>query len=301
MLAWGRVDRRSFSKLLLAAPLLRAQEPIVVKAGGAEIDVNMRGSFDLPQDQIIHWVDLCARSVSAYYGKFPVPHAGVTVVQGRRGRGVSNGRSFGENGAHCRISVGQHTTSEELNKDWMLTHEMVHWGFPDVAEEHHWIEEGSATYIEPIARAKIGWIKPEQVWSDMARDMWQGLPESGDEGLDRTHTWGRTYWGGALFCLMADIEIRKRTHDKKGLIDAFRGINRAGGTIEHSWPLERAFEAGDKATGTKALMDLYKQMADKPMAVNLPDLWKRLGIRRDDDAVTFDKSAPLASVRSAIC
>jgi hypothetical protein len=246
------------------------------------------------------WVDMCAKSVAAYYGKFPVPHAEVVIVQGRRGS-VSNGRSFGEGGAHCRISVGQNATPNDLNRDWMLTHEMVHWGFPSVPDKNHWIEEGSATYIEPIARAKIGWLKPEEVWGEIVRNMWQGLPESGDEGLDRTHTWGRTYWGGALFCLLADIEIRKRTHNRKGLEDAIRAINRAGGTIEVDWPVERAFQIGDKATGTKVLMDLYAQHASSAVAPNLPELWNQLGVRRDGDAVTFDKSAPLADVRAAIC
>jgi len=28
-----------------------------------------------------------------------------------------------------------------------------------------------------------------------------------DRGLDHTHTWGRTYWGGALFCLPRRVEI----------------------------------------------------------------------------------------------
>ena len=299
MLAWARVNRRSFCKLALASPLLRAQDSI--KAGGAEIDVSIRGEFDLPREAIFNWVDMAARSVTAYYGKFPVPRGDVQIFQSRRGRGVGGGRSFGEGGAHCRISVGQHATADDLKKDWMLTHEMVHWGFPSVSEEHHWMEEGSATYIEPIARAKIGWLEREQVWGDMLRDMWQGLPESGDEGLDRTHTWGRTYWGGALFCLMADIEIRKRTQGRKGLEDAIRAINRAGGTIEHDWPLQRAFEIGDKATGAKALMDLYKQMGAKPMYVNLADLWAQLGVRRDGESVVFDQSAPLARVRLAIC
>ncbi len=178
---------------------------------------------------------------------------------------------------------------------------MVHWGFPNMPEEHHWIEEGSATYIEPIARAKIGWLKPEQVWGDMARDMWQGLPEQGDQGLDRTHTWGRTYWGGAIFCLLADVEIRKRTHSRKGLEDAIRAINRAGGTIDQDWSIEKAFETGDKATGTRALMDLYRKMADTAIPVNLSELWLELGVRRDGDSVQFDNSAPFAAVRASIC
>jgi hypothetical protein len=167
--------------------------------------------------------------------------------------------------------------------------------------EHNWIEEGSATYIEPIARAAIGNLTVARVWGDMVRFMPQGLPAEGDQGLDRTHTWGRTYWGGAIFCLMADVEIRKLTRMKKGLVDAFRGLNRAGGTIETDWPLERALKVGDKATGTKALMTLYDAWAAKAAPVNLPDLWKQLGVHREAGQVTFDDSAPLAKVRAAIC
>jgi hypothetical protein len=294
------VDRRSFSKLLLGAPLLRAQDPVAVTVGGGQIHVTINGDFDLSHDAIMDWVNMAARAVAAYYEKFPVANAEVRIGQGRRGS-VSNGRSFGEEGAHCRISLGPHATADDLKKDWMLTHEMVHFGFPNVPEEHHWIEEGSATYIEPIARAKIGWLKPEQVWGDMLRDMSQGLPESGDQGLDHTHTWGRTYWGGALFCLLADIEIRKRTHNSKGLEHAIRAINRAGGTIDQDWPLERAFEVGDKGTGTKALMELYGQMGSKPGVANLADVWTQLGVRQDGGGVIFDKNAPLAAVRAAIC
>ena len=301
VLAWARVNRRTFSKLLLGAPLLRAQDSATVKVGGAEIDVSMRGDFDLSRDQLLEWVNLSARSVTAYYGKFPVPHAGVTIVQGRRGRGVSNGRSFGEGGARCRISVGQHSTSDDLKEDWMLTHEMVHYGFPSVDREHHWIEEGSATYVEPIARAAIGNLSVERVWGDMVRDMPQGLPEAGDQGLDNTHTWGRTYWGGALFCLLADVGIRKHTDCRKGLVDALRAINHAGGNIQIDWPLKRAFQIGDRATGGKVLTTLYGQMAAEPMPVDLADLWRQLGVRSEGPHVAFDASAPLALVRAAIC
>ena len=56
----------------------------------------------------------------------------------------------------------------------------------------------------------------------------KGLPAAGDRGLDYTPTWGRTYWGGALFCLLADIDIRKRTSNRFGLQDALRAIVAAG-------------------------------------------------------------------------
>lgn len=39
-----------------------------------------------------------------------------------------------------------------------MTHEMVHLAFPSVPDQHHWIEEGLATYVEPIARARASEI-----------------------------------------------------------------------------------------------------------------------------------------------
>jgi hypothetical protein len=128
----------------------------------------------------------------------------------------------------------------------------------------------------------------------------KGLPEAGDEGLDHTHTWGRTYWGGAMYCLLADIDIRKNTGNAKGLQDALRAINRAGGRIDADWPLERALEIGDQATDGKTLSKLYADMRAKPVMVDLPDLWKQLGVERRDRVVTFDDRAPLAKVREAI-
>jgi predicted metalloprotease with PDZ domain len=113
-------------------------------------------------------------------------------------------------------------------------------------------------------------------------------------------TWGRTYWGGALFCLFADVEIRKRSGNGKGFEDAMRAINRAGGTIDADWPVERAFEIGDKATDGKTLMELYGKMGSAAVMVDLADLWKQLGVERRDGAVLFDEQAPLAAIRKSI-
>src|SRR5579863_8024587 len=178
---------------------------------------------------------------------------------------------------------------------------MIHFGFPSVEGRHHWIEVGIATYVEPIARAQVGRLTAERVWHEMVDGMPQGLPAAGDQGLDNTHTWGRTYWGGALFCLLADVEIRKQTGNAKGLKDALRAVNRAGGTIESDWILERAFEIGDKAIGVATLRDLYGQMASRPRSVDLPHLWAQLGVRPNGRGVAFDDQAPWAEIRSAIC
>ena len=117
---------------------------------------------------------------------------------------------------------------------------------------------------------KLAIFRRRSVWRELVDGLPKGLPAPGDRGLDNTHTWGRTYWGGALFCLMADIEIHQRTNNRYGLQDALRGIVRAGGNMEHDWPLARALKAGDEATGVPVLMELYDRMKATPVTPDLP-------------------------------
>jgi hypothetical protein len=139
-----------------------------------------------------------------------------------------------------------------------------------------------------------------EVWRTFVRDMPKGEPAPGDQGLDNTHTWGRTYWGGAMFCLLADVRIHERTRNRKGLEDALRGINRGGGNINEDWDIQKTLALGDKATGTTVLRDLYRAMRDKPAPVDLDQLWTKLGIQMKDGSVAFNDQAPESNIRKAI-
>ena len=287
--------------LLSIAAVAATLPPGQIRAGGADIDVSFAsGDLDLPQSAILRWITRAAQAVSAYYGRFPLTSGRVRVFPAEGRHGIFNGTTYGFNGGFTRISVGQHTTQEELDSDWMMTHEFIHLAFPDVADEHHWIEEGIATYVEPIARAQSGQLSPNKVWAEMARYMPEGEPGAHDNGLDHTHTWGRTYWGGALFCLVADVRIRECTHNRKGLQEALRGILDAGGTIEYEWPISRAFKTGDEATGCTVLTTLYDEWKDTPVKVDLSKMWRRLGIEERGESVSFNDRAELATIRAAI-
>jgi hypothetical protein len=268
--------------------------------GNARIDIKIEeNTLRIPTKDVLNWVKSAAESVAAYYGRFPVPQVLIRITP-FKGRSVRNGMTFGDHGGRITILVGNETSPSQFASDWMLTHEMVHLAFPSVDEKHHWIEEGIATYVEPIARIQAGNLKAEQMWLDLVRDMPQGLPQVGDRGLDYTHTWGRTYWGGALFCLLADVEIRRQTNNQKGLEHALRGILNAGGDIRREWNLEDALSIGDRAVGVNVLVPLYMEMKDKPVSVDLDSLWAQLGVQLDGTRVRFEDNAALAAVRRAI-
>ena len=275
-----------------------------LKISGATLQVDFAaGPLDLSQNQIMAHIQAAAAAVTAYYGHFPVDRDRILVVPWPDRDGIGNGTTWGDMAgfpAMTRIHIGQHATQQDLKDDWMMTHELVHTGLPDLPDDQHWMEEGLAVYVEPLARVMTGELTARKVWHDMVRDMHQGEPQAGDQGLDRTHTWGRTYWGGALFCLVADVEIRRETHNRKGLRDALRAIVDHGGTINHNWELPRALAIGDQATGTHVLRDQYAKWKDAPVTVDLDKLWADLGIRRNGEEIEFVDDAPMAKIRESI-
>lgn len=145
-----------------------------------------------------------------------------------------------------------------------------------------------------------GVLSAQTVWRGLVAGLPKGLPRARDRGLDHTPTWGRTYWGGALFYLLADIEIRHRTENRYGLQHALRAIVSAGGNIGNDWTVEKILATGDAGTGIHVLRDLYRQVSAAPVDVDLADLWRQLGVSPGANDVNFDDSAPLAAVRRAI-
>jgi hypothetical protein len=277
---------------------------VTIHSGSALIQVDFgEGSFDLPQSVIVQRVQHVADAVAHFYGRFPVARTRVIILPAAGRHGVMQGTTWGNRdgfGAYVRIRIGSATTAAELVDDWVLTHEMVHTALASLPDDQHWLEEGLASYIEPFVRMAAGEISAETTWFGMVRGMPNGEPAEGDAGLNNTHTWGRTYWGGALFCLMADVKIRRETKNRSGLPDALRAIVASDATIDTEMPLTKVLSIGDHATNTHVLEEMYREWGDTPVHVDLPALWKELGIRSQGDSVVFDAKAPLASVRLAM-
>lgn len=276
----------------------------ILHVGASTLQVEFAdGAFDLPYSAITGRIERAAHAISVYYGRFPVARVRILVVPGAGQHGVMHGTTWGdEDGfpAFLRLDIGQSVTREELDTDWIITHELVHTALPSLPDDQHWLEEGLASYVEPIARVQAGEMSAESIWADMAHGMTHGEPEPGDRGLNNTHTWGRTYWGGALFCLVADVEIRRQTRNHFALQDALRAIVRSGGTIDKEWPIAKVLANGDAATGTQVLQQLYASWSNAAVPVDLPQLWRQLGVVVSHGRVTFDASAPDASIRAAI-
>jgi predicted metalloprotease with PDZ domain len=272
-------------------------ETASIRVTGGEVQVAVvPGESALDRPALLAWVERAAGDVAEYYGQFPLPRTLVILIPGGR-RAVGFGTTMGNGGGSIMIWVGAAASETDLRRDWVLTHEMVHLGLPNLPRAQHWMEEGLATYVEPIARARHGHLTVEEVWTDLVRRTPQGVPGAG--GLDANRGFGAIYWGGALFWLLADVEIRERTDNRKSLEDALRGIRDAGGSIAVTWPVDRTLEVADRAVGVPVLGPLYARMAQSGEKVDLGALWTRLGLE-DAGGIRFRDDAPLARIRRAI-
>lgn len=258
-------------------------------------DTKFRGGTE----PLMEWIRRSLGIVSGYYGGFPTTSLRIKVVP-EDGGGVRSGKTWGYGGGFIRVQVGRDVTQAQLLDDWVLVHEMTHLALPDLGDAQSWFSEGLAVYIEGISRAQAGNRTPQDVFAEQMKQMPRGLPQGGDKGLDHTHTWGRTYWGGAMFCFIADVEIHRRTGNRAGLQDAMRAVARSSGGLSADWSVSRVLATGDAATGTRVLEELYAQMKDSPVTPDLHDLWAKLGVVSDGGTVTLRDDTPLADIRKAI-
>lgn len=303
----GRVTRGSLIGTLgvAALPALALAQPggglpERFTAGTTQVTVEWPESgFPVGTEALMNWVRRSIAIVSAYYGRFPVTKLRLELVA-NDGSGVQTGSTWGENGGFIRLRLGREVTEGQLQNDWVLVHEMTHLALPDVGEAHAWLSEGLAVYVEGIERVQAGNRTEGDVFAEEMRMMPRGMPEPGDEGLDRTHTWARTYWGGAMFCLLADVAIHQQTANHYGLQDGMRAVLERSGGLSSHWSIERVLQTADDATGTHVLEQLDTQMKDQPVAPDLRALWQQLGVTVEDGAVRLSDDAPLSDVRKSI-
>ena len=291
------------SASLLALPLqLRAEaseaQPLIeaLTFGNSRLELQFAPGFDARlRAEATAWVQRSAGAVMGYFGRFPVANVVMLLVPAD-GAGVRGGVTYGEPSLLVRVRVGRETTKAQFLDDWIMVHEMIHLAVPRIPRSQNWLQEGLATYVESVARGRAGLVAPATVWREWARAMPQGQPQAGDAGLDHTPTWGRTYWGGAMFCLLADVQMLTRSARRAGLRQALQGVLAAGGNYGVAWSVERILATADAAVGQTTLTELYQRMKDSPEPAELDALWPDLGVLGD----TLNDNAPLAAVRRAI-
>jgi hypothetical protein len=274
------------------------QERLSIGAGVIRLFVSRAEDLEVSADALRSAVARAGEAVSAYFTRFPVPELALLVLPGA-GDEIF-GMQLGNGGASVLLFIGRRVTEGELAQDWVMAHELFHLGFPTLARRHLWLAEGLATYQEAVVRARAGRIDEAELWRILLTGTRKGLASEGDVGLNGSTSWGRVYWGGALFCLLADVALRAGSNNRVSLDDAARGILDAGGDTSMRWSIQQTLAAAERALASTTLSELYREHGEVTTPIDLEALWQRLGVREAEGHVLFDESAEWAHVRRAI-
>ncbi len=272
----------------------------VVRARDVEVAI-LGGGLKMGEAATVHWIDDATGAVARFYGRFPTP-ATIFVLPIAGDADVRFGSVMALTGASIALFVGADLALTSTHFDWVLVHELTHLGAPTFMGEGRWLEEGIATYFEPIERERAGWTTEAELWTHFAEQMPRGVrPPSSPPDIEDRHDIDTAYWGGALFMLLADVRIREETHGAHSMDDVMRGVLARDGDVTHVWKVRDFFDYGDTLTGTHVLRDLAESYAELGEPVDLAAMLRSLGVvQRTDGSVSFDEKAPRASIRRAI-
>jgi hypothetical protein len=272
-----------------------------INAPGAAFDVALLGApLAMGDAATLGWIQDSAVCVSRLYGRFPVdPTVFVVPVPGADR--VVFGRVMSLAGASVALYFGDQARPESAHSEWVVVHELFHLTCPSFVGEGQWLEEGLATYYEPILRTRAGWMTETELWSHFAREMPRGLRGPGaPPALEERDDIDSTYWGGALFVLLADVGVLEHTHGARSLDDVLRAALSRLGDATHAARVDDWIRTGDEATGTGVLQAVKDTWAVRGENPDLVGLWRRLGVDVHDGNVTLRNDAPLAAVRRRI-
>lgn len=289
-------------------PLLRLNEagPLILGAikgeriaGDPGLTLAMApGASRIAGKQLIAWVSAVAKSNRRFWGRSPVKKGLVILIPSARG-GVPFGRVLSLGGPVVTVLVGRRATTLDLYDDWVLVHEFLHLGSPLMRDTGAWLNEGIATFYEPVLRARAGWKAEQDVWREWLSQMPRGMPAMTGIGLENAGR-GGIYWGGALFVLMAEIESLRASGGKIGFSDCLRAVLADGADATLKWPTMKLLDRCDALLGRPVVTSLAKQHIESGSAVDLDRLWRRLGVSLRDGDVRYDDAAELAWLRPLI-
>ncbi len=291
-----------------AVPLLRINEvgPLLLGdvttsrlAGDPQLTLALPDDTALPADVLIAWVDAVAASNRRFWGRSPAQRGLVVLVPSPRG-GVPFGRVLSLGGSVVTVLVGKTAAAADLYEDWVLVHEFLHLGSPLMRDEGPWLNEGIATFYEPALRARAGWKSEDDVWREWISQMPRGMPAMTGIGLSNAGR-GGVYWGGAVFVLMAEIELLQASKGTYGFSDCLRQVLADGGDATTKWPTMKLLQSCDKAVGRDVLGSLARSHINQGSAMSLDETWRRLGVTLlEDGKIAYDDSADLAWLRPLI-
>jgi len=275
-----------------------------VAVGESElVVVRLPGELRARDDQLVGWIERAARELLTYRARLPYARVVVTLAPtGGGGEASPFGSFLWSRPPSVAVLVRSGATPRDLEEDWVAVHELSHMMHPFFRPRRPWLSEGIATYYQNVARIRSGRLTPREGWGNLLAGVrrGQGWDESLaelSEAMHRRRAYMPVYWGGAVFALELDLELRRTTGGARSLDDALARLADAGPTAR----LEDLSRVVDGLAGEPLFDRLLARHLEGPALEEADGILGALGVGEGPDgAVRLGDAAPRADLRRAI-
>jgi hypothetical protein len=281
------------------------EQQVVVPGGTLEVAL-LDGVPQHMRPWISAWLRSAGSAAAQQIGRFPVPRAQIIIVPVFR-PGLTFG--FADTGRSGGVSIAffmpVDTSEQTLRDDWVAVHEFCHLLIPYVDRSDAWLSEGMATYLQEVVRARAGMIIATQAWQSIyegalfCRNAADTLANE-TRDMPALHNYKRVYWAGAIMVLMADVELRKRTHGRTSLADVLARLTADPSEVLRYYRGADLLARMDALAGEPVFTEIAKRYLDAPKFPDLDALYPQLGVVVHGGQVHLVPKAPLSWVRDAI-
>ncbi|TQV71147.1 hypothetical protein FKG94_19870 [Exilibacterium tricleocarpae] len=254
-----------------------------VNVAGAELHISLVGPFDDRQiDEVRTWVRKTAENISGVYGRFPVVNAGVLVMAlgDRYGSGPVPWAEVQRSGRpEAHFFINQNLPLAAFLADWTPTHELAHMLHPAIAWQFKWFYEGLASYYQNVARARGGQLSQRQAWQKLYDGFERGLKQSRQPDRRGSPKYMEMYWRGAAAALLADVRLRKESHNRHSLDSALSQFQQCCFAPVKTWDGFAFFRRLDELTDSRVFSSIFGKYARSDEFPDVLPVLRDLGIQ----------------------
>lgn len=210
----------------------RELPPIDVPGGRWELAI-LAGQVRANDEQLQAWITRAAQEVAGVdpSGQLPRERLSILLVPTPSAEPAPFGRLLHSEPRSVAILVGQRAPGPDFGDDWLATHELMHSLHPRFDPAIPYLSEGIAAYYQCLGPIRSGRQSAASMWGVLARGVQTGkveaqgysLPEA-SRLMHRLPAYGAVYWGGALFALELDLELRRGSEGRVGLSEVLRRL-----------------------------------------------------------------------------
>lgn len=276
---------------------------------GGDLYVSVLGMPDVQTRQKLQdWLADISKAALAGYGEMPLKEVQVLIVPvGVRGQAVLFGQSSRGQGNALVLLVDPSRPIAEFRDDWTAVHELAHLFHPYLGDSGRWLGEGLASYWQNVLRARVGLLTPAQAWQRLEQgyvraraDAHAGMSlQQVSDRMHALHAFQRVYWGGSVYWLEVDRELRQGSGGTLSVDLALRRFHECCLPSYREWKPEEFVAKLDALLQTDVFTRHYRAAAAERDFPDLKATYAALGLTPTGTAMALG-DAPQRAVRDAI-